>query len=230
MISKLIDNLNAEIVLGNIENLHEAAEWLRYTYLYICMKKNPQLYGVSNESLLLDNTLLQRRLDLIHSASIQLDKSHLIHYDRKTGHFQMTDHGRIASYYYCTHETIAMFNKLLKPTLNEIDLFRIFSFSFEFRHIIVREEEKIELKKLIERVPIPIKENFDEPSAKMNVLLQAYISRLKLDGLALMADMIYISQNAGRLIRAIFEIVLQKQWARSVDKILNLAKMIDKRM
>jgi len=230
MISKLIDNLNAEIVLGTIENIHEAAEWLRYTYLYIRMRKNPLLYGVSNESLLIDNTLIQRRLDLIHSAAIQLDKSHLIHYDRKTGYFQMTDHGRIASHYYCTHETIAMFNKLLKPTLNEIDLFRIFSLSSEFRHITVREEEKIELKKLLERVPIPIKENIDEPSAKINILLQAYISQLKLDGFALMADMIYIIQNAGRLMRAIFEIVLQKQWARSVDKTLSLAKMIDKRM
>ncbi|CAF4020508.1 unnamed protein product [Rotaria sp. Silwood2] len=230
MISKLIDNLNAEIVLGTVQNIHEAAEWLCYTYLYIRMKKQPQLYGVSNESLLTDNTLLQRRLDLIHSAAIQLDKSHLIHYDRKTGNFQMTDHGRIASHYYCSHETIAMYNKLLQPTLNDIELFRIFSLSSEFRHIIVREEEKFELKKLIEHVPIPIKENIDEPSTKINVLLQAYISQLKLDGLALMADMIYITQNAGRLIRAIFEIVLQKQWARCVDKTLNLAKMIDKRM
>jgi len=194
------------------------------------MRKQPQLYGVSNESLVIDYTLLQRRLDLIHSAAIQLDKNHLIHYDRKTGQFQMTDLGRIASHYYCSHETISMYNKLLKPTLNEIELFRIFSFSSEFRHITVREEEKLELQKLIERVPIPIKETIDEPSAKINVLLQVYISKLKLDGLALMADMIYIVQNAGRLIRAIFEIVLQKQWARSVDKTLSLAKMIDKRM
>ncbi|CAF1042145.1 unnamed protein product [Adineta steineri] len=230
LISKLIDNLNAEIVLGTIQNIHEAAEWLRYTYLYIRMRKQPQLYGISNETLQIDNTLLQRRLDLIHSAAIQLDKNHLIHYDRKTGNFQMTEHGRIASYYYCTHETISMYNKLLKPTLNEIELFRIFSLSSEFRHITVREEEKLELKKLIERVPIPIKEDINESSAKINVLLQVYISQLKIDGLALMADMIYIVQNAGRLIRAIFEIVLQKKWAGSVDKILCLAKMIEKRM
>ncbi|CAF4395521.1 unnamed protein product [Adineta steineri] len=148
LLSKLIDNLNAEIVLGTIQNIHEAAEWLRYTYLYIRMRKQPQLYGISNESLQIDNTLLQRRLDLIHSAAIQLDKNHLIHYDRKTGNFQMTEHGRIASYYYCTHETISMYNKLLKPTLNEIELFRIFSLSSEFRHITVREEEKLELKKI----------------------------------------------------------------------------------
>ncbi|CAF4909304.1 unnamed protein product, partial [Rotaria sp. Silwood1] len=230
MISKLVDNLNAEIVLGTVQNIREAAEWLSYTYLYVRMIKEPQLYGVSNESLLVDKYLLQRRLDLIHSAAIQLDKSHLIRYDRKTGNFQVTEHGRIASHYYCTHETIAMYNQLLKPTLSEIDLFRIFSLSSEFRHLTVREEEKIELQKLLERVPIPVKESIDEPSAKINVLLQAYISQLKLDGFALMADMVYITQSAGRLMRAIYEMVLQRGWAQLVDKTLSLSKMIDKRM
>ena len=83
MISKLVDNLNAEIVLGTVQNIREAAEWLSYTYLYVRMIKEPQLYGVSNESLLVDKYLLQRRLDLIHSAAIQLDKCHLIRYDPK---------------------------------------------------------------------------------------------------------------------------------------------------
>ena len=230
LISKLVDHLNAEIVLGTVQNTREAAEWLSYTYLYVRMIKEPQLYGVSNESLLVDKYLLQRRLDLIHSAAIQLDKSHLIRYDRKSGNFQATEHGRIASHFYCTHETIAMYNQLLKPTLSEIDLFRIFSLSSEFRHITVREEEKLELQKLLERVPIPVKESIDEPSAKINVLLQAYISQLKLDGFALMADMVYITQSAGRLMRAIYEMVLQRQWAQLVEKTLSLSKMIDRRM
>lgn len=40
------------------------------------------------------------------------------------------------------------------------------------RFMIVREEEKLELAKLIDRVPVPVKESLDEPSAKINVLLQ----------------------------------------------------------
>jgi pre-mRNA-splicing helicase BRR2 len=58
----------------------------------------------------------------------------------------------------------------------------------------------------MERVPIPIKESIEEPSAKVNVLLQAYISQLKLEGFALMSDMVYVTQSAARLMRAIFEI------------------------
>lgn len=38
--------------------------------------------------------------------------------------------------------------------------------------MIVREEEKLELAKLIDRVPVPVKESLDEPTAKINVLMQ----------------------------------------------------------
>lgn len=64
-------------------------------------------------------------------------------------------------------------------------------------------------------MPIPVKESVEEPAAKINVLLQAYISQLKLEGLwlgslsepfaysiyegfALVADMVFVQQSAGR--------------------------------
>ena len=127
--------------------------------------------------------------------------------------------------------------------------------------MVQREEEKLELAKLVERVPIPVKESLDEPTAKINVLLQvwrcvqkdplseirvevlhkmwtfedhfrsialsllqsvrlihcrpinssqAYISSLKLEGLALSSDMVYVTQSAGRLMRCLFEICLKR--------------------
>lgn len=86
---------------------------------------------------------------------------------------QVTDLGRIASHYYVTYHTIATYNEHLKPTMGDIELLRLFALSDEFKYIIVREEEKLELAKLIDRVPIPVKEALDEPTAKINVLLQA---------------------------------------------------------
>ncbi|KAK3589739.1 hypothetical protein CHS0354_021060 [Potamilus streckersoni] len=229
-ICKIVDNLNAEIVLGTVQNVREAVDWLGYTYLYIRMLRAPTLYGISHDQLKEDSLLHQHRKNLIHTAACTLDKHNLIKYEKKTGSFQVTELGRIASHYYLTHETMATYNQLLKPTLSEIELFRVFSLSSEFKHITVREEEKLELTKLLERVPIPIKESIEEPSAKVNVLLQAYISQLKLEGFALMADMVFITQSAGRLMRAISEIVLHRGWAQLVDKALALCKMVDKRM
>ncbi|XP_075988982.1 U5 small nuclear ribonucleoprotein l(3)72Ab [Anticarsia gemmatalis] len=230
LVSKLPDMLNAEIVLGSVQSVRDAVTWLGYTYLYIRMLRQPALYGITPEKFQEDSLLELHRADLIHTAASLLDKAGLIKYERKSGHFQPTELGRIASHFYCTYETMQCYNQLLKPTLCEIELFRVFSLSAEFKHIAVREEEKLELCKLMERVPIPIKESIEEPSAKINVLLQAYISQLKLEGFALMADMVYVTQSACRLLRAIFEIVLHRGWAQLVDKTLALCKMVDRRM
>ncbi|PSR99459.1 DExH-box ATP-dependent RNA helicase [Actinidia chinensis var. chinensis] len=229
-ISKLADQLNAEIVLGTVQNAKEACYWLSYTYLYVRMLRNPTLYGLAPDALTRDILLEERRADLVHSASSILDKNNLVKYDRKSGYFQVTDLGRIASYYYITHGTISTYNEHLKPTMGDIELCRLFSLSDEFKYVTVRQDEKMELAKLLDRVPIPIKESLEEPSAKINVLLQAYISQLKLEGLSLTSDMVFITQSAGRLMRALFEIVLKRGWALLAEKALNLCKMVSKRM
>ena len=56
-----------------------------------------------------------------------------------TSPLQVTDLGRIASHFYITHDSIQTYNQLLKPTLSEIELFRVFSLSSELRNITVRE-------------------------------------------------------------------------------------------
>jgi len=88
----------------------------------------------------------------------------------------VTDLGRIASYYYIAHGFISTYNEHLKPTMGDIELCQLFLFNEEFKYVRVRQDEKMGLAKLLDYVPIPIKESLEEPSAKINVLLQAYIS------------------------------------------------------
>lgn len=229
-IAKLADNLNAEVVLGSVQSVKDAVEWLGYTYLYVCMLRNPGLYGVTAEQLERDPYLEQRRADLIHTVATELAKSGVLRYDRKSGLLQPTDIGRIASHYYIPHQSIAIYNEHLKSTTGEIELLRVFSLSKEFANLAVRQEEKLELEKLLERVPVPIKESMDEPAAKINVLLQAYISQLKLEGFSLMSDMVYVTQSAGRIMRCLFEITLKKGWANVAERCLNYCKMIEHRL
>lgn len=131
--------LNAEAVLGTVQNVKDACDWLGYTYLYVRMLRQPSLYGISYEQLKDDPKLEQHRADVIHTAATLLDKANLMKYDKKGGHFQVTELGRIASHYYCSYETMSTYNQLLKPTMGEIELFRVFSLSAEFKNISVRE-------------------------------------------------------------------------------------------
>jgi len=230
LLSTLPDLVNAELVLGTIQTRQDAVNWLGYTYLYVRMMRAPRLYGISPDEAEEDRLLEQRRVDLVHSALMLLDKNNLIKYDKRTGQVQVTALGRVASHYYIKHPSIATFNDHLKPMMSDIELLRLFSLSHEFKYIPVREEEKVELAKLVERVPVPVKGGTDEASSKVNVLLQAYISKLKLDGFALLSDMVYVEQSAGRIMRAIFEICLRRGWAALALRALNWCKMIDKRM
>ena len=84
----------------------------------------------------------------------------------------MTDLGRVASHYYIAYQSMATYNDFLKPNMSDIELFRVFSLSHEFKYINVREEEKMELAKMLDKVPIPVRESLEESSAKVNVLLQ----------------------------------------------------------
>ena len=231
-IKTLPDHLNAEVVLGSVQTIKEAVDWLTYTFLYVRMLQNPSLYGIMNPEKTLkdDPTLKRRRLDLAHTAACLLEKSNLIRYDRKSGALQSSPLGRISSQYYISHTSMALYSRHLRPNMSDIELLRLFSLSGEFTHITVREEEKLELSKLAAKVPIPVKESPGEPSAKVNILLQAYISRLKLDGFALISDMAFIQQSAARIMRALFEIAMRRNWSSLTKLTLNFANMVAHRI
>lgn len=227
-LSQLADHLNAEVSLGNIATLRDGANWLSYTYLYIRLRQAPQLYNVTLTAS--DPTLLQFRTDLLHSAAVVLDKAGLIRYEKSTGVLLPTSLGKVAACYYLKPDSIAIYNEHLKSYMGPIDLLRLFGLSLEFKYIPVREEEKQEVARLMERVPYPVKGAMDEPASKMNVLLQAYISRLRLSGFTLMSDMVYVSQSAGRIMRALFEVAMRRGWAQLTLVALGFCKMIEHRM
>jgi len=230
LIRRLVDSLNAEIVMGTVQTLQDAARWIGYTYLYVRMLRNPIQYGINIDELDEDKTLWQRRLDLVHSAAILLDKAQLVRYDRRTGYLQGTPLGKIASHFYVSYDSMQRFNDFLRPTMTDLDLFRALSLSKEFAQIVVREEEKIELAQLADRAPVPVKESLDETSAKVNLLLQSYISGLSLEGYALACDLVFIQQSANRIVRALFELCLARGWASLSLRTLDLANVINHKL
>lgn len=229
MYAKLVDSINAEIVSGSVNSLGDCVDWLGYTYLYVRMLHSRDIYFVGPQYDN-DSELLERRKDLAYSALLLLAKNGLIKYNYSKDVIVPTALGKIASHYYISYVNMKNFDNQLKPTFSEIELFRLFAQSEEFKYIPVRREEKIELQKLVEKAPIPINEDVEDPLSKINILLQAYISGLQLDGFALMADLVFIAQSAGRLFRALYDLALHKGWAKLARLMLNICKMVEKRL
>jgi hypothetical protein len=65
---------------------------------------------------------------------------------------------------------------------------------------------------------------------KVNILLQSYISQHRLEDFALVSDQAYVAQNAGRIVRALFEIALSNKWAKVSHVLAGLSKVIERRM
>ncbi|XVF49006.1 hypothetical protein PTKIN_Ptkin03bG0234100 [Pterospermum kingtungense] len=145
-VSKLVDQLNAEIALETLQNARESCEWLRYTCTYTCMLRNPALYGLAQDVLRRDATLEEMRASLIHSASTILDNNNLVKYEKKSQHFQITDLGGIASCYRTNHGTVVTYNKQLEPSMAYAGLCHLFLLSEEFKYTTVRQDKKLELK------------------------------------------------------------------------------------
>lgn len=134
-VKHLVDNLNAEIVLGNVTTVNEAVIWLSYTYLFIRMKMNPLVYGIDYVEKVKDAGLNERRRAMIDECAKKLDQAHMIRYNANCGDLISTDLGRIASHYYINYDTIQIFNEMMVPIMTEGDVLHMITYAREFENI-----------------------------------------------------------------------------------------------
>lgn len=239
---QLPDHLNAEIVGGTVTNIQEAARWLTYTYLYTRMLRNPLAYGINADQKADDPMLRGVCKELVTTAASMLDKNKMVRFDKNSGNLSMTNNGRVAAHFYVQAESIIVFRDLFEKTVapTDTDLCRVICSATEFRQMKVREEELDELQQLVRKVcPLKIKgAGLDDAghglvtdaADKAFVLMQAYISRTKINSFTLISDMNYIASNAGRVARAVFEMCLAEGKAGPAVKLLRIAKSVERRI
>ncbi|CAJ0834499.1 14079_t:CDS:10, partial [Entrophospora sp. SA101] len=230
-ISQIEDNLNAEISLGTVTNIDEGVRWLGFTYLFVRMKKNPLVYGMNYEEAFEDQELGKRRRDLIENAAKVLQRHEMITYHEETGYFSINDVGRTASNFYISYQTIEIFNQILRERMSEHEIISLICESNEFKDLKSREEEAPELDKLLlSGLPHQIKQTPDSTLGKVNILLQSYMSRIPIESFSLISDSHFVVQNASRIVRALFEIALNRNWSHVTSILLELSKCINKKM
>lgn len=228
---KLVDNLNAEIALGTVTSVPEAAQWLSYSYLFVRMQRNPLTYGIDWSEIRDDPQLVQRRRKLVIDAARILRKSQMIIFNETTEELRAKDVGRIASQYYVLQTSIEVFNMMMQPRATEADVLKMISMSGEFDNIQSRDSESKELSRLRdEAVRTEVEGGNDDAHIKTNILLQAYISRAYVEDFTLVSDSAYVAQNAARICRALFMIALNRRWGYQCLVLLSLCKSIEKQI
>ncbi|KAI1885583.1 hypothetical protein AGOR_G00205300 [Albula goreensis] len=229
-LESLADNLNAEVALGTVTNVEEAVKWLSYTYLYVRMRANPLAYGINHKAYQASDGPRPESWLVVESGR-KLDKARMIRFEERTGYFSSTDLGRTASHFYIRYNTIETFNELFNAQKTEADILSIVSKAEEFEQVKVRDEEMEELEQLLHNYcELPVAGGVENGYGKINILLQSYIGRGEVDSFSLISDLSYVAQNAARIVRALFEIALRKRWPAMTYRLLNLCKVIDKRL
>ena len=225
---KLEDCLNAEIAIGTVTNISEAIQWLKFTYLWIRLKRNPRHYGVDIQTLRDDPNMSMFMFDLVSNACSRLHSFRMIKYHKNTDQVSTTSLGRIGSSYYVGAKTMDFFQKNIGIDTSEEKLLYFMAKSSEFEQIRGRPEEELELARLFKECRyIEIdKDEILENYGKTLILLETYLRNGKSD----IADLSYIVQNSARIMRALFEFCVKQNYGKLSIECLKWCKLIDKRM
>ena len=243
-ISRLADNLLAEVVLGTVGELQDALHWLQYTFLWVRMQQNPGAYlGGLRELVRSESKRIDHEMgdvgesvlsDLLRLTAVTLRNAGLITLDEPHGSAKMkpTAFGRIASLYYVSVATMEHLGSGLDAKMTEEQLLGLLCQSQEFRQITVREEELVDMEVLLERAPMRVlpRDELTSSASKVNLLIQALISRYPIEQGSLISDCHYLDQNAGRLLRALFEYCRTKGWTVVMQRALGLAIAFERKV
>lgn len=135
--------------------------------------------------------------------------------------------GRIASFYYLSHLTIAKFDSTLQENLTIEQCLRIMCDAHEYDEIPVRHNEDLlneELAKLcrfqVDRL------SYDSSNTKAFLLLQAHFSRLPLPCADYITDSKSVLDQSIRILQSMIDVVAERGWLPSTLRIMQLLQMI----
>ncbi|KAF8163444.1 P-loop containing nucleoside triphosphate hydrolase protein [Crassisporium funariophilum] len=104
----LAEHLNSEIGLGTITDVESATAWLRSSFLYQRMRKNPRHYSLEVDGLPITQTSVD---DVVLHSIAQLEQTQLIHHTEHgdgAGKLTSTEYGEIMSKFYIRRETMRL--------------------------------------------------------------------------------------------------------------------------
>ena len=220
----LYDHINAEISSGMLTDKKQCVEYIKWTYFFKRLVKNPTYYGLSdsNNSKILNefiNKLLEQVLKELHdSGCIKfLDNEGL----------ESTYLGNYASFYYMSYKTAKFFNDTLKANLNIEELINILTLSEELSRVPVRHTEDEINKQMAQELPIKNpKFNYGKAATKGNLLIQAHFCRMEMPISDYRTDLKTVLDNCIRILLFMADICKLKNILDTLLNILNFIQMI----
>ncbi|KAJ8908216.1 hypothetical protein NDN08_008307 [Rhodosorus marinus] len=172
-----VEHVNAEVCRGTIVDVPGAMLWLKETFFWVRVKRNPGHYfGCESKTHYSDSEIEKRLKDLCLTALNLLGESGLIAYDEDGVTISSTPAGILMAKFYIKFSTMILIQKASQFHCVE-DLLRILSEAEEFSEVTLRRSEKRVLNDInrMNVYKLPAKERVRTRADKVFVLVQAHL-------------------------------------------------------
>jgi len=227
---KLAEHLNAEVALGSVRDLISVVEYVKSTFYFVRMKKNPEFYGWKKESGI--EEFIEEMCRKLLKEMMEYD---LLHFDEKSKWIKSMDLGIEMSRYYVEFLTIkqlfAEFN-LKNDGFGESNIeniLRVLSKANEFERFRSKLEERAKLKNLNEKNRFKVKGAISTFDKKTFILLQSWIQRENIEDWELVRDTTEMLGYNWRILSCFKKFFIKKKQPNNLIDTLKLNKFISSR-
>jgi activating signal cointegrator complex subunit 3 len=219
----LPDHFNAEIVAGTIASREDAVDYLTWTYLYRRIAMNPSFYGLTGSG---DATVSAFLGALVDQALGVLSDAGCVFLSEDGVSVQPATPGKIASYYYLSHQTMRLLVERAVPTMTLPDALQLVADAFEFDELPVRHNEDLLNADLARRCRIVLSAGFDSPHVKAHLLLQCHMDRQPLPVADYVTDTKSVLDQCIRVLQGMVDFVADRGWLSAVCHFAHLVQMV----
>ena len=231
----LIEHLNAEVVLGTIEEVAVALKWIKSTFLYVRVRRNPAHY-LGGENTELSEDCLDIKLQEMCLKDLELlSEAELIRLNSNSRFISPTPLGRLMARFCLSFPTMKKLISLNFDSQNLGDTLLNISELQEFDDVKLRMSEKKVLNSLNrdrQRATIrhPMKGKIKSTAMKVNCLIQATLGCISFQDFTLSQDVQRIFRSAYRVSRCLLEIQLLREDFTAIHHTAALHQCINSRL
>nr|XP_024376302.1 DExH-box ATP-dependent RNA helicase DExH17-like isoform X8 [Physcomitrium patens] len=170
LLSSIVEHLNAEIVLMTVSDCSQAIDWLKCSYLYVRIKKNPQYYCVKQG---VPRDQLENKLKDICVQNVnELAKYGMVKTDEFGYVLTPLEPGRIMEKYYMQFETMKAITKAAERATIE-ELLHVLANAAELSWIKLRRDEKKRLNDINGDISGRIRYHVNNSNGKLKKRIQS---------------------------------------------------------
>ena len=238
----IVEHINAEIATGIIKDMNTALIWIKNTFMFVRMKKEPAIFGIRPQFGKKENKIIEQYLqNLIQKTFKDLSESNLIELkeDKKVSPLKLC---KKMSKNYVHFETMKIIDKMMKEQNgrcivgNQViqQIIDVLSKSEEFKNIRSKIEERKTLNELnkepISEIRFKLKGAIDSGQKKAYLLLQSALSGKVLENWELRKQQNEICQTSERILNCIRQVYKDLDDCKGYILTILMSKSLDKGM